>query len=84
MVSVRFSPEEEAHVREAAEKSKQSVSGYVRRAALRAAGVLEYQPSSRSTTGSTSGALVYSAGYVVSSGDPPQVINIQAGTTSTR
>lgn len=83
MVSVRFSPEEETHVRDAAERAKQSVSGYVRRAALQAAGVFEYRPSSRSTTGSSTGALVYSGGQIVRSGETPQVV-IDTTSTMTR
>jgi hypothetical protein len=83
MVSVRFRPEEEVHVREAAERSKQSVSGYVRRAALQAAGVFEYGPSSRSTTGSSAGALVYSGGQIVRTSETPQVV-IDSASTITR
>jgi mobilization protein NikA len=83
MVSVRFSPEEETHVREAAERSKQSVSGYVRRAALQAAGVLEYRPSSRSSTESASGALVYNGGSIVRTDEAPHVV-IDSPSTITR
>src|SRR5438552_2370038 len=82
MVSVRFSPEEETHVREAAERSKQSVSGYVRRAALQAAGVLEYRPSSRSSTAS-GGALVYSSGRIVRTDEAPRIV-IDSPSTITR
>jgi len=83
MVSVRFSPEEEVHVREAAERSKQSVSGYVRRAALQAAGIFEYRPSSRSTTGSSAGALIYKEGQIVMVGEAPRLA-IDPASTMTR
>ena len=69
MVSVRFSPDEESHVREAAERSRQSVSGYVRRAALQAAGVIEYRPAFRSATAATNGALVYTNGRFIRNSD---------------
>src|SRR6266403_1597428 len=83
MVSVRFSPQEEERVREAAERSKQSVSGYVRRAALQAAGVLEYRPSSRTSTSASNGALSYKDGRFIRTGGAEPQVTFGPGPTST-
>ncbi|MBI2238506.1 MAG: DUF1778 domain-containing protein [Actinobacteria bacterium] len=51
VVSVRFAPEEEEAIRRAAERRGEFLSAFVRRSALREAGLL-HQPSFHSVTGS--------------------------------